>query len=100
MEKGLQIAVDFGEISGLRLNLEKTKAMWLGKWSGNRSKPLCLKWVSSPSRILDIYFSSDEKGNNEMNFKVHLNPKFFFGRDETVQHSHKEFDNFIRIWYF
>ena len=23
--------------------------------------------------------------------KVHLTPKFFFGRDETVQHSHKEF---------
>ena len=23
-----------------------------------------------------------------------------FGRDETLQHSHKEFDNVIRIWYF
>ena len=32
--------------------------------------------------------------------KVHLTPKFFFGRDETVQLSHKEFDNFISIWYF
>ena len=32
--------------------------------------------------------------------KVHLTPKLFFGRDETVQHSHKEFDNFISIWYF
>ena len=32
--------------------------------------------------------------------KVHLTPKFFFGRDETVQHSHKEFYNFISIWYF
>ena len=30
--------------------------------------------------------------------KVHLTPKFFFGRDETVQLSHKEFDNFISIW--
>ena len=32
--------------------------------------------------------------------KVHLTPKLFFGRDETVQHSHREFDNFISIWYF
>ena len=32
--------------------------------------------------------------------KVHLTPKFFFGRDETVQHSHKEFDNFISILFF
>ena len=54
VEKGLQIAVDFGEIPGLRLNLEKTKAMWLGKWSGNKSKPLHLKWVRSPTSILEI----------------------------------------------
>ena len=70
--KGLQIAVDFGEISGLRLNLEKTKAMWLGKWSSSKSKPSQLKWVSSPTRILDIFFSYDEKGNNEINFNLKI----------------------------
>ena len=32
--------------------------------------------------------------------KVHLTPKTFFGRDETLQHSHKEFDNIISIWCF
>ena len=34
------------------------------------------------------------------NLKVHLTPKFFFGRDETVQLSRKEFANFISMWYF
>ena len=89
VHKGLQIAVDFGEISGLRLNLEKTKAMWLGKWSGNKSKPLPLKWVSSPTRILGIYFSYDEKGNNEMNFnlkidKLQTNLDIWKSRDLTL----------------
>ena len=89
VEKGLQIAADFGEISGLRLNLEKTKAMWLGKWSGNKSKPLHLKWVSSPTRILGIYFSYDEKGNNEMNFslkidKLQTNLDIWKSRDLTL----------------
>ena len=37
---------------------------------------------------------------NTKMFKVHLTPKIFFGRDETLQHLHKEFDNVIRIWYF
>ena len=32
--------------------------------------------------------------------KVHLTPKSFFGRDETLQQSYKEFDNIISIWYF
>ena len=31
--------------------------------------------------------------------KVHLTPKLFFGQDETLQHSHREFDNIISIWY-
>jgi len=35
-----------------------------------------------------------------MEVKVHLTPIFFFSRDETLQHSHKEFDNIISIWYF
>ena len=31
---------------------------------------------------------------------IYITPKFLFGRDETLQHSHKEFDNVINIWYF
>ena len=73
VEKGLQIVADFGAISGLKLNIKKTKAMWLGKWANNKDKPLHLKWVSSPIRILGIYFSYDEKGNNEMNFDLKIN---------------------------
>ena len=73
VEKGLQIVADFGKISGLKLNIKKTKAMWLGKWANNKSKPFNLKWVSSPTRILGIYFSYDEKGNNEMNFNLKIN---------------------------
>ena len=73
VEKGLRIEVDFGEISALRLNVEKTKAMWLGKWSGNKSKPAHLKWASSPTRSLGIYFSYDEKGNDKMNFNLKIN---------------------------
>ena len=47
--------------------------MWLGKRANNKDKPLHLKWVSSPTRILGIYFSYDEKGNNEMNFDLKIN---------------------------
>ena len=73
VEKGLQIVADFGAISGLKLNIKKSKAMWLGKWANNKDKPLHLKWVSSPTKILGIYFSYDEKGNNEMNFDLKIN---------------------------
>ena len=83
VEKG--IAVDFGEISGPRFNLEKTEAMWLGKWSGNKNKALHLKWVSSPTRILGIYFSYDEKGSNEMNFNLNCKQTWIY-RSQEISH--------------
>jgi len=41
VEATLAVVNQFGEISGL--NIEKTKAMWLGKWANRRDKPLNLK---------------------------------------------------------
>ena len=67
-----RIIKEFGEISGLKLNIEKTKAMWLGKWSKEKRKPLNLKWVNCPTKILGIHFSYDEKANNELNFNLKL----------------------------
>ena len=72
VEEALIILGEFGKISGLRLNIEKTKAMWLGKWANNRNKPLSLKWVHCPTRFLGIYLSYDSKGNDELNFKIKI----------------------------
>ena len=68
LERALKIINDFGRIAGLSLNVKKTKAIWLGKWANNKDKPLNLKWLHSPVKILGIHFSYDEKRNNELNF--------------------------------
>ena len=39
-DNALQILDDFGNIGGLRLNKEKTQAMWLGTWADRKEKPL------------------------------------------------------------
>ena len=57
-EQALETMNAFGNFSGLVLNVEKTKAFWLGKWLNNRTKPL------------GIYVSYDEKGNNQRNFNL------------------------------
>ena len=38
----------FGNISGLKLNLGKTKAIWLRLWRHKISKPLGLNWTKEP----------------------------------------------------
>ena len=57
----------FGDISGLSLNVEKTKALWLGPWRFKSSKPFGLKWTTDPVRALGIFISYDVKENNKKN---------------------------------
>ena len=63
---------DFGRLAGLKLNIEKSKAIWLGKWEKNESYPLQLKWLHSPVHLLGIHLSYDKKGNNELKFNLKI----------------------------
>ena len=69
-EQALKTMSAFGNFSGLVLNVEKTKAFWLGKWLNNRNRPLGMKWMNTPTKLLGIYVSYDEKGNNQMDFNL------------------------------
>ena len=62
----------FSKFSGLHLNIGKTKAMWLGRWSNNKTRPLEMKWVREPTKILGIHVSYNEKGNDQLNFKLKI----------------------------
>lgn len=59
----------FGSFSGLSLNVEKTKAIWLGPWRFNNSKPFELKWTADPVRALGTFIFYNEKEEKEKNKK-------------------------------
>ena len=89
VENALKTVGDFGRLAGLKLNIKKSKAIWLGKWEKNKSYPLQLKWLHSPVRLLGIHVSYDEKGNNELNFnlkirKLQTNLDMWRSRDLTL----------------
>ena len=89
VENALKTVEDFGRLAGLKLNIKKSKAIWLGKWEKNKSYPLQLKWLQSPVRLLGIHVSYDEKGNNELNFnlkirKLQTNLDMWRSRDLTL----------------
>ena len=72
VKEALKLVDEFGRLSGLTLNVKKSKAMWLGKWGKNKSNPLNLKWMRSPVRILGVHVSYNEKENNELNFDLKI----------------------------
>ena len=57
VQNSLKLLDEFGNISGLKLNVEKTKAIWLGSQRCNESKPFGLKWTRKPVRTLGTFIS-------------------------------------------
>ena len=58
----------FGNISGLKLNCTKTKAMSIGSLKGKNSKILNFSCIKDPIKSLGAYLSYNEDKNNEENF--------------------------------
>ena len=72
VEKVLQILNDFEKCSGLKLNLSKTKAMWVGKNKNSLETPLGLEWCIGV-KTLGIHFSCDQEQVMKQNFQDRLN---------------------------
>jgi hypothetical protein len=62
----------FGTFSGLKLNKDKTEAMWLGSNRNCKYKPLGIKWPDGPLKMLGIYLSYDQDVCKQKNFKDKL----------------------------
>ena len=56
VENAIALLNVFGQVSGLKLNQSKTKALWLGPWRFSDSKPLGLKWTKDPVRTLGFFY--------------------------------------------
>ena len=64
-------------------------SMWLGKLVKRSDKPLGIKWIKDPVKILGIVFSYDSSGNNLHNFdlkiqKLQTNLDIWCSRDLTI----------------
>lgn len=59
----------FGNFSGLKLNRDKTEALWIGKCRHYDQKPLCIKWPDNPIKVLGVYLSYNKSECDCMNFE-------------------------------
>ena len=64
----MNIVNSFGALSGLQLNKKKTKAMWIGSSSKNKSIPLEFECPKEPIKFLGTFPSHDAVSNNKNNF--------------------------------
>ena len=79
----------FGDISGLKLNSKKTKALWIGSLKNDKTKPLEINVSNDPTKILGTYISHDSDKNNNLNFflkiqKMETKLNIWLSRDLTL----------------
>ena len=73
LRENMDVLNKFNEISGLKLNKKKTKAMWIGSAKNNKSKPLGFQPYQEPVKTLGVNLSYNRDRNNNLNFfiKIH-----------------------------
>ncbi|KAL9964041.1 hypothetical protein ACROYT_G027615, partial [Oculina patagonica] len=89
LKSHLQTIEVFGDISGLKLNRKKTKAMWLGSMKHNTCKILEFKSTRAPIKVLGTFLSYNQDKNIEENFlsrirKMRTKLNLWLSRDLTL----------------
>ena len=66
--KSLSIVNEFGDVSGLRLNIHKTEGLWLGLGRNRNDNLGGIKWESNSIKALGIYFGYNKNDLEEKNW--------------------------------
>lgn len=69
----LRILDCFGAISGMKLNREKTKAVWLGSMKDSNSKIFNFKATKEPIKMFGVHLSNNTNKCIEANFYTKIN---------------------------
>ena len=56
LKENIMIINKFAEISGLKLNKKKTKAIWIGSQKKNKTKPLAIDITNEPTKHWESIF--------------------------------------------
>ena len=51
----LEVYSLFEKVSGCKLNLSKSKGLWLSGWSGRNDPPVALDWTSAKIKVLGVF---------------------------------------------
>ena len=72
LRENMNVLNKFNEISALKLNKKKTKAMWIGSAKNNKTKPLGFQPYQEPMKSLGVNLSYNQDRNNNLNFFVKI----------------------------
>ena len=72
----------YEEASGAKINYDKTKGLWVGKWKTRTDKPLSLNWTNTNVITLGLYFGNDNPATQTF---LELMPKIITSLNYWIQ---------------
>jgi hypothetical protein len=72
LQEALNTIKSFTTCSGLKINMDKSEAMWIGATSNYRHKPYKLRWTQDMIKSLGLYIGTDQRKMTEKNFEDRL----------------------------
>ena len=72
----LQVIKEFGKVTGLKLNIEKTEGLWLGKGKNRGDNFANINWKKDAIKALGVFFGYNKQDIEDKNWK---------GKVETVK---------------
>ena len=64
IKQGLKIIEDFGKVSGLKLNKEKTEGLWRGRGTNRKDNFAGINWQKNTVKAFGVHFGYDKNKQN------------------------------------
>jgi len=64
----MNIIEEFGNLSGLKLNKNKTEGIWLGRLKHTKDKYENISWTNEPVKSLGVYFGYNKTQSDKLNY--------------------------------
>ena len=65
----LQVIKEFGKVTGLKLNIEKTEGLWLGRGKNRKDNFADINWKNDSIKALGVFFGYNKQDIEEKNWR-------------------------------
>ena len=106
IEEPFETLNKFGKATNSKVNVDKTKAIWVGNWKQNEDIPNNLKWTNVMVKNLGIYIGNNRKEIDKSSFleakdKIKDKLTFWTGKGISLKGKVRVINTFIlpKLWY-
>jgi hypothetical protein len=93
----MNIIEECGNLSGLKLNKNKTEGIWIGRLKHTKDKYENISWNNGPFKSLGVYFEYNKTQCDRLNYEKQINKCKAIIKNEPEKHLISRKDNSVQI---